>query len=463
MSTEKYPEKLLYSYGLFSASSYVCSPKNYNDVLQCIDYARQTGYKICPAGSRLSFSNVCLIHQQISLDIRPLSKIVKWDIEQNEITVQAGMLTTELLAFILPQGYTLAGLTGSLGNTISGDISNDVNGKDGWHKGNFGANVVALTIATAQGEIRTIQRQQEPELCNAIISGLGLIAVILEATLKVQKIPSYLLHTRSQKVSNISELIQTMQTLKVGEADMAYCWTEPNARGKNIGRGICETAVYTENTNNYPVDKLLVGLIQKKNIGPFSPEVFWAVMRKIDFPFTYRLAGYAKYFLSANRSKTTPFHQYQYPMLKYFPKWNLKYYPAGFREWQILFPDACFEKAYTEVLLLCQQHKFVPYICAVRKSIRQSPYLSFSGNGFSMTVNYGLNDHPESKRLLFEKELLELLLQFSGKVYLGKVPYFNRATVHKMYPEFAQFLRVKQLVDPGNLFWSDAADNIFNN
>lgn len=271
-----------------------------------------------------------------------------------------------------------------------------------------------------------------------------------------------MLQTRSQKVCNISELIQTMQTLKAGETEMAYCWTDPNAHGKNLGRGICEMAVYTDNKNDYLTAKILAGLIQKKKIGPFSPEVFWRIVRQIDFPFTYRLAGYAKYFLSVNSSKQIPFHQYQYPMLKYFPKWNLKYYPAGFREWQILFPDDCFEKAYSEILRLCQQHQFVPYICAVRKFKEQSPYLSFSGNGFSMTVNYGLNDKPESNRLLFEKELLELLLQYKGKVYLGKIPHFNRETVQKMYPGFAHFLQIKKMVDPENLFWSDAADSIFS-
>src|ERR1043165_1077533 len=238
MSTARYPEQKVSSYGLIEVRSQVCTPRTYDDVVACIQYARNIVFKICPAGARLSFSNVCLIDKQISLNMRMLNQLVSLDVEKGEVTVQAGMLTTHLLAVIMPLGYTLVGLTGSLGNTIGGEIGNDVNGKDSWHAGNFGSNVLGLKVATGMGEIIDVDRQHNPEWCNAIIGGMGLTGVILEVRLKLKRIPSFVLRTNTGKCNNITALLSEMNNLDKSKTDFAYCWTDPWAPESSLGRGL---------------------------------------------------------------------------------------------------------------------------------------------------------------------------------------------------------------------------------
>jgi hypothetical protein len=394
--------------------------------------------------------------------MRMLNQLVSLDVEKGEVTVQAGMLTTHLLAVIMPLGYTLVGLTGSLGNTIGGEIGNDVNGKDSWHAGNFGSNVLGLKVATGMGEIIDVDRQHNPEWCNAIIGGMGLTGVILEVRLKLKRIPSFVLRTNTGKCNNITALLSEMNNLDKSKTDFAYCWTDPWAPESSLGRGLIETACFIESEAKVTTDELLEAFKQKDKFGPLSPETFWSVFRRFDFMFTYRYAGYVKFLLAGSKTQQVRFPQYQYPMLKHLPQWNLKYYPHGFREWQILISAANFEKAYKEILLLCRKEGFTPYVCAIRKHIAQSPWLSFAGNGFSMTVNYGLNDHPTEKRKAFENALLDMTISFSGKIYLGKYPFFNKPVLQKMYPELERFLQVKKQYDPNNLFWSDAAEMLMS-
>ena len=457
----KYPEYLLFSYALLSAKSFVCTPQNYDEILGCIDYAKNNSLKICVAGSRQSFSNVCLIKENISIDIRKLNNILNFDEENQEVTVQSGILTADLLIFLLSKGFILNGLTGSLQNTIAGEIASDVNGKDSWKNGNFGENVVGLKLITASGNILNIQKNEDPDTLNAVIGGLGLTGVIIEVTLKICCVSSLILRTQSIKVQNINELTEAMFSATKTEIDFAYCWTDPFAPRDFLGRGFCEVAAFDNADEKLTAREMLKGFKQKTKIGPFKPEIFWALFRKIDFAIAYQIAGYAKFYLSRNKKRKISFPEYQYPMVKIFPKWNLKYHPHGFREWQILFETENFEAAYKEVIRLCRTHKFTPYICAVRKHKKQTPFLSFAGNGFSMTVNYGMNDHPTERRIKFENELTRLVLDYKGKVYLAKYPFLSKQVVEKMYPQFSFFLDVKNKIDSENLFWSDAAESIF--
>ena len=458
---EKYPEKIISSYGLLTARSYLCRPSSYEEIIECIKYAKANGLKINPAGSKLSFSDVCLLNGQISLDLTRLNKILHFDKEKAQITVQSGALTSQILATIMPEGFTLIGLTGSLGNTVGGDIANDVNGKDSWRNGHFGENVIFLKMITADGQINEYNRIHHPDIMNAVIGGMGLIGVITEVVLKLTLIPSFMIETSSVKVGNIDELVNTMNSLQQNDSDFAYCWTDPWAPEKSFGRGFCETARFIENKGAYPTENFLKGFGGKKKIGPFSPGLFWSLFRKIDFPFFHRWVGYLKYYLPKIVSnKVVPFPAYQYPMLKYFPQWNLKYYPHGFREMQIFLPAEKFATGYRNILSFCRANNFTPYICAIRKHKKQTPFLSFSGDGFSMTLNYGLNDHSAKKIEAFETEIIQKIIEFGGKIYLGKFPFLNKPSLNKMYPDLDKFLSVKQQTDPDNLFWSDAAERM---
>ncbi len=461
---EKYPEKIISSYSLMQVKSFYCKPVSYEEIFECIQFAKQEKLKINPTGSKLSFSNVCLISNNISLDLSALNKIIEFNPDKDEITIQAGILTTKVLAFLMPKGYSLCGLTGSHGNTIGGDIGNDVNGKDSWKNGHFGENVISVKIITADGGISRISRSENPEILNSVIAGMGLTGIIIEATLKLLRIPSFMIQSQSIKVFNLKDLLKTVNNLSEKEIDFAYCWTDPYAPKNQTGRGFCEIAKFTSNQTEFTEKGFLNGFVPKKNLGFLSPEIFWALFRMIDYPFLFKWAGYIKYYSAkSNKKQYTSFPAYQYPMVRVFPQWNLKFYPLGFREMQILFPNETFEEAYKEILSYCRARKFTPNVCAIRKHKAQSPFLSFSNNGFSMTLNYNLNDHSEVETINFENEIIKKIINYKGKLYLGKFPFLNRENVEKMYPAFKTFTEIKGKLDPQNLFWSDAAERLFSN
>jgi len=456
---DKYPRRTIRSYGFLEANSFYSLPQTYEEARGSILFAGERQLQVCPKGSALSFSNVCLLNNGMAIDVLALNRILHIDREKEEICVQAGTLVPHILQQIMPMGFTLVGLTGSLGNTVAGNIGNDVNGKDSWKNGHFCQNVLSLKIITAEGILLDITPISHPELFAAIAGGMGLIALVVEVTLKMKRIPSFMVQEERLKLSGLSDLTHQMDQLDGTNAEFAYCWTDPYAPLAQLGRGFIQIAHFVKDPTDHPTEKLQKGFVQKKRIGPFTPKIFWGIARQFDAPFMYGIAGYLKYHLNYSKSfRPVPFTGYQYPMLKYLPEWNLKYYPYSFREIQILFPTQMFHEGFEKIMRICRAKKFIPYVCAVRKHKVQPGYLSFAENGFSMTLNYGLNDHSPKETTIFEETVIETILQLGGRIYLGKYPFLSPETVKRMYPGMENFLRIKREIDPKNIFWSDAAD-----
>lgn len=453
-----YKQEYISSYGLMTANAWICKPVDYEDILHCFQFARSKGLKICPLGSGLSFSHVALLNQQIALDMTNLNDILRLDLENCTITVQAGTRITDILKLILPLNFTLVGLTGSLGNTIAGNISNDVNGKDSWKHGNFSANVIRMKIMFTSGEIKSIDRESDPDLFHAIVGGLGLIAVILEATLKLHVIPSLLVEKETVKCGNLEETIFQFEKLDSLKDELAYSWTDAYASEKNTGRGLFEKARFIESNQKINQEELKQMLTPKARIAGLKTEFFWKIIRNTYVSPLHQLAGYFKYHQPILNPKSTAlFPSYQYPMVKYLPQWNLLFYPDGFREAQLLFPVSGFEKAYVELLGFCRKNKITPFICAIRRHKEQEGLLSFADNGYSLTLNYGLKGLSTERRNTIQKQLMELCLKHRGKVYLGKFPFLDHSDFRDMYAKSGQYLRIKKETDPDTLLWSDAA------
>ena len=452
-----FPEKTIYSFSLESANAYYTCPESIEELQEIIDYARNNGFKICPAGGLQSFSKVCLISKQIALDLTSFNRILFFDPDARQIIVEGGIKVLDVLSKTLPYGLILKSLTGSTNNTIAGNVSSDVNGKDSWKNGNFGANILSMKVLLSDGRLVVTSPSQKSDLFYSVIGGLGSIGIVVEATLGLQRVPSTTLLARSQKVRHISELLDVMDQLDPNQDEYAYCWTNPDVSDSGLGSGICEKAHFIpgEKIENDPLR-----IKAKDRIFGLPIPIFWRTFGQLMDGSALKIANLLKYHFSpAHKTQKLRFQSFQYPMVKLFPQWNLKYAPHGFREWQILFDKDVFHDAYIEILTLSKKRGLKPKLCGVRKHCPQSAYLSFAGDGYSMTLNYGRRDIAEQKIKEFENELIKLILSFEGKVYLSKYPYIHPEDLRKMYPSFNHFQACKRAYDKESLFYSDATAN----
>jgi decaprenylphospho-beta-D-ribofuranose 2-oxidase len=457
------------AYGLDrSVESWVLRPESTDDVLACLGFARQRQLSICPAGGRNSFGDVFLLGDHLSLDMTRLNRTLAFDPRAGTISVQAGALDRDVLLQVMPAGWQLPAVSGSLWNTIGGNLSSNINGKDAWKVGTFGDQVRSFTIVLANGETRTVDRQSDRELFDAVVGGLGLFGVVTEVTLQLTPIPSVMLDRTSRPVAGLDALLAQFAALDPSRVDFSYAWLDAYPRGAALGRSVSETARFVPTATPVAAETFAQGFVPRARIFGLPPPLFWGAVRSgwrglfqlgLDGT-TFRTLNalmYARARRAGDRRDLVSFPDYQYPMVKWFPYWNLKFAPWGFNEVQVLFPTAQFAAGMRALLDRCRRHGRTPEVCAVRRHRADGYPLSFAGDGLSATFPFSLAGFTPGALEAFRGALMATILAHGGKVYLAKFPYLSREHFRAMYPAVDRFLAVKARVDPSRVFWSETA------
>lgn len=456
-------KKIIKSYGLLTANSFYYKPERIEQVVECIEFAIQKGMSICPMGSAMSFSDVCLLNDGICLDIKGLNQIIHFDQETGVLIAQAGCLTFDVLGLTMPAGWYLSGLSGSLSNTLAGDISNNVNGKDSWKYGNFGCNVLSMKVVLADGYLYEINKENNADLFNAIIGGMGQLGIIVEVTLQLKPIRSVVLEIKSKRIPNLNVLINEVNHLDENKNDFFYAWIDAFGQNNHLGRGVMETATFAKKSNEEDLELFKNGLKEKNKIAILSPKVFWKLINSMEYQLTFKVFNALKYNLTSdsNNFKSLPFPTYQFPLVNKFPKWNLKFEPKGFHDFQTLFPEQTFREAYKELIYICRKFNYLPQLCAIRKHKADMFLLSFSGNGYSVSIGYPLKGFSTKLLQQFMNQLIATVIKYNGKINLGKYPYMTSDECSLLYPKYDLFMKIKNQYDPSKIFSSDASKRIF--
>ena len=457
-------EQIITSWNLHeSAKMYVVTPNDLEQLNDYIDFAKKNNLKIVIKGGGNSFSDVGLYEKQLLLDTKNLNSIKDFDPTNGIIQVESGVKIGKLLSKILPENWNVGGLSGSLTDTIGGMISGNTHGKDSWKYGNFGNNVESLKLLLVSGKIIEIDKNSNPDLFHGIISGLGFLGIILEAKLKLKKIPSYVVHTKSSQILNFNDLVEKFYSFDNSDTNFSYAVLDPFATNSSMGRGILESGKYLKNNANME-NKLYESLIQKSKINNLEPEKFWSLFRFFWGYNTCKLMNKFRYLRAGTKKEsTTVYGKFQYPVETSLPKINLLYAPKGFIEFQCLFEKENVIDAFKELLSCSKQINREPWICGVKRHISDSSYLSFSGNGLSITMNFPLKYFTKTDAEEYANQLLEIILRFEGKVYLSKNAVIPKHAFQSMYPQYTKMLELKKKYDPENLLFSKATRRLFDN
>ena len=165
---EPHKKKTVTGIGLLkSTESQVAIPKNLDDLVKCVDFAKQRRFKIAIKGGGNSYSDV-FFNNQLVIDKKYFNSIKSFDSENGTITVEPGIRIGDLLGIIMPHNWILVGLSGSVTDVIGGMLATNVHGKDSWKNGNFSQNVISFKIMLADGTTKEIRKENDLELFNSI-------------------------------------------------------------------------------------------------------------------------------------------------------------------------------------------------------------------------------------------------------------------------------------------------------
>ncbi len=452
--------------GSIRTRSLVARPKTAGECREVRAWCREHGLTLCPRGSGRSYGDMALNDRQVLLDVGRMNRILAFDEEAREIRVEAGTRLIDIFARVHHKGLTLGASPTESHSSVSGALSANVNGKDAWRLGSFGDQVVRLSLMTADGEVHEVDRSHE--FFDGVVGGLGLLGIVLDATLRLEPIPSPYVETTVLPARNVDELLEKMAEVEQ-TSDFAVAWVNVYARGAKLGRSVIHASRWTEvkqteEERKAAIDAGIERLDKHRRFGlalhaAFGPLL--SLMLQFQRPFLrfFNWLYYTKSRMAAGGKHVELFLQYSFAASFTVPPAYLVCGPRGYTV-QVTFPRASAREALVELLEICQSSPCPPVTTILRAHRADDRWISFSEDGYSLNFEI----HPKKRHVAKSREVVDRLVDAvarrGGKVHLAKDQVLTPEPFRRLYPKHAQLLALKARLDPDGLFATDLARRV---
>ena len=157
-------------------------PRSREELLEAISAAHERGQAIRVAGSGHSFSDIALTDGvMISLDA--LDRVLAADRGRGLVKVEGGIVLRELNRRLDERGLAFENLGDIDRQTLAGSISTATHGTGARFR-NLSAQIASIELVTADGNLREISAESDPDLFLAARVGLGALGVIYAVTVR---------------------------------------------------------------------------------------------------------------------------------------------------------------------------------------------------------------------------------------------------------------------------------------
>jgi len=451
--------------GPLRASGLVASAKNEADCRAAIRYAQDNDLNICPRGGGYSYGDAILNDQNLLLDTSAMNEVLHFDGGLGIIVAQPGLRLIDVQNLALPHYFILPSVPSEPTITIGGAAGCNVNGKDGFRVGNFGDSVQKLKLMTAAGDVVTASRTENADIFFAAIGGMGLLGVILELTIQLQKIPSPFIHVSRRPADNIDQLLEFLDEVRT-DSDHAVVWLDSCAKGEKIGRGVIHSTRWTKRDNPGDLPKQLAlsmkRLDSRRAHADFLAPVVGLVVRVMMHFQTASVGLFNKFYFFYSRMRyrfgtadnDESVIRYNFDASFMIPSASAVCGPRGYTI-QLTVPRSNAREAIAEMMRVCQRSPCYPAKLIMRLHRNDQHVLSFCEDGFSLNFEF----HPKRRQVESMKrhadELIEITIQNGGKVHLAKDHVLTRDQFQRLFPGYKSLLELKARLDPGELFQSD--------
>jgi decaprenylphospho-beta-D-ribofuranose 2-oxidase len=455
--------------GSIRTRSLVARPATLDQCRQVLDYCRQNNMTVCARGAGRGYGDIALNDGQALLDMSGMDRILDFDADTAQITVEAGTRLIDIYQAVHHKLLMLPGSPTESHSSVAGAICANVNGKDAWRHGSIARQVVRLTLLKADGE--TIAIDRDHELFNAVVGGIGLLGIIVDATLQLKRIPSPYVEINRIPTPNVDALLTTMAQVEKSH-DAAVVWVDAYARGAQVGRSVIHAARWIDRPQTLQQRRRILdagykrlddhrrfGLALHEKLGPML-----SLMLHIQRPLVqffnklYYLMGEIL-FQMGRFSNSELFLRFAFEASFTVPPAHLVCGPRGYTV-QLTFPRTRAREAIIELMAICRSSPSPPVTTILRAHKSDDCLISFSEDGYSLNFEFHPKERNEAASRAAVDRLIDATVRYGGKVHLAKDQVLRPEQFYRVYPRYKELLDIKRKLDPEGLFTSDLARRI---
>ncbi len=409
---------------VLGGAGYVFRPSILEGIRVALREAGAGGVSVALRGTGCSYGDAALRAENIILDLSRMDRILSWDGETGIIDVEPGVTLRRLWRFVLGDGWWPPVVTGTMETSVGGCLGMNVHGKNNWARGTFGEHCLEFDLMTADGELRTVSRNDDPETFNAVIGSFGLLGVITRARLQMKKITSGLVEAKAVSAGNLETLLRLTDEAK-DQWEYVVGWIDAFPRGRKLGRGLLHFARHLEPGEDAEPAQTLRAEAQDlpEDVFMMPKSAIWRLIK----PFTNRLGmkwiNRLKYLSGATLGEGAIYRQtfaeFSF-LLDYVPNWKRIYRPGGLIQHQSFVPVDQAEAVFRRQLEACQKAR-LPSFLGVVKRHRPDDFLMGHGlDGFSLALDFPVIAGRQERLWQLVRTMAEDVVDAGGRFYAAK-------------------------------------------
>jgi len=404
------------------------SPASEDEIAEIVRAAAARGERVKVVGSGHSFTDIgCTDGTMIKLD--RYDKVLEVDREAASITAQAGITILQLSDALSHFGLAMENM-GDVGyQTIAGAISTATHGT-GERFRNISSQVEGLSLVLAGGGVLRCSPNQDPEAFKAAQVGLGALGVLSTVTLRC--VPAYNIHSL-QEPRRIDELLDQFDELCAKNDHFEFFWF-PHTEW-------AQTITNTRTQEAPPENQRRTGFAAYVNDVLLENHVFGVIQRTAQVRREW-IPG-----LAAITARTMSRKEMSDRSDRIFANTRL----VRFAEMEYAVPRAQLIAAFRDVRAMIERKglliSFPVEVRAVAADdIPLSPANGRDTGYIAVHVYHRFEYEP------YFREVEEIMNAHEGRPHWGKLHYHTATTLRPRYPQWDQFIAVRDRLDPDRVF-----------
>lgn len=408
------------------------TPQTEDQLQQLIFNAAKNSQRVKAVGSGHSFTGIALAEQQL-VDLSKYGELIAIDKVAQTVTVQAGMQLAVLNQILDRNGLAMQNLGDIAYQTIAGAISTSTHGTGAKFTG-IAAQVLALRIVLADGEIVDCSANENQDLFNCARVGLGALGLISSVTLKV--VPAFNLSVIEEPM-RVDDVLTNLDK-HIGENDHFEFFWVPHTGWALTKRN---------NRNNEAINPM----------GMMSHWYAKTLMENYAFGAVCML-GRAKPSLIPKLAKALPAsgrNEFSNSSFKIFASKRI----VKFYEMEYAIPRAACAEALNRVRrMVTDSGFFLNFPVEVRFTAPDEIPLSTASNRESAYI--AVHIYKGMDYVPYFKEVESIMNSYQGRPHWGKLHFQNAQTLAPKYPNWDLFQSVRNQVDPKRIFTNSYLETV---
>lgn len=410
-------------------------PRTPEGVQRAVQAAAAHNLQIKAVGAGHSFTGIA-VAPGVLLELDDMQGLVSVDPDRARVTLLAGTRLHRIPRLLAPHGLAMENLGDIDRQSISGAISSGTHGT-GARFGGLAAQVVGVTLITAQGEFLRVSDAENAEMLPAVALGLGALGILVDVTL--QCVPAFVMHAVDEPVS-LDDVLETLDERVSASDHFEFYWfphtdvaltksqtrlpeSTPRKPLPPVGRWIDETLL----SNGVYRMVCAAGQVLPAITPPFNR---LAVKLTGDREYT----DLSHRVLTQRRNVRFREMEYALPAENVLPAFQAIRTLVAERGWKIEFPVEVRFAAADDRWLSTAYDRASGYI-AVHRYWRADPTAYFEA-------------------------VERICLEYGGRPHWGKLHTLNAQQMRERYPRFDDFRAVRDRLDPDRRFANRYLDRV---